>query len=129
MNLLSAVLALTVVSVIIVFLLDQQQKNCTSVFQAAYQRSQVTSRPLIVIGDPHNQLYIKLFNKPYGVGDILIDTNPCAQCIMLQGTRSGPINKSIQTLPTDKYVVFVNASCDLELVAKIAGDAANVFVV
>lgn len=95
----------------------ERQLKRISYFYLARDRAKEINKKFIVIGDPHNGIGSKQWNrvyKPYGCGDVCVDLTGCPKCP--NGVKTD-VYQYLKTLETDSCVIFI--SCVLEYIENI----------
>jgi hypothetical protein len=82
-----------------------------SLYNQAYEKSKLSDKELLVIGNPDSGFINKNIYKCYDCGDICLDLNGCGDC---PNQIKGDLLDEIQKLESNKYVVF--ESCVLEYI-------------
>jgi len=82
-----------------------------NIYKKAVERSHVTNKKLLVIGDPDNGFMNKYFGQDYGCGDICLDLTGCPN---YKNGIKGDIYEVLKDMETNSYVIFI--SCVLEYV-------------
>jgi hypothetical protein len=83
-------------------------------YKKAINRSKLTGKKLLVIGDPYNGLASKITGCDYGCGDICLDLTGCPDC---PNSIKGKLEDVIADINLDEHIVFI--SCVLEYTEKI----------
>jgi hypothetical protein len=114
-----------------------RQKNRQKIFYQAQNRSNNTSKPLLVYGDPFYGIGSRFFNmfmEGYGCGDETVDLTGCPGC---SNGKKSDILAHLKTKESNSQVIFI--SCVLEYVdnidqvikeiKRVAGSMDNIFIV
>jgi hypothetical protein len=132
-----------IIVVIIIFILNEiyQAKKRNSdrkaIFEMAEKRSIESKLPLIVIGDPYNGIYSRMYGPAYTCGDICIDLTGCPKCPSKTMKMKGDIIQELKKLPDNSAVIFI--SCVLEYIDgdmdeaikqiyRVSGGSNNIFI-
>jgi hypothetical protein len=108
-----------------------RHKNRSYIFQLARERSNITNKPLIIVGDPHNGTGSNLYGMLLGYGysvekdDILIDLEPCNKCINKPNTIKGDLKEILKEFKNDSYIIYI--SCTLEYIENIEDTLSEIY--
>lgn len=83
----------------------------SEMYVLAEQRSNITGKPILVIGDPYNDNKSVNGAADYGCGNVCLDLTGCPLCPVGVKRR---LEDYLPSLKSDSYVIF--ASCVLEYV-------------
>lgn len=88
-----------------------------STFKKALERSKITNKKLLVIGDPNNGFFNKLTGPDYTFGDVCIDLTGCPSANKeLVVVHKGAVEDILPSLNLRDYVIF--QSCVFEYVER-----------
>ena len=91
------------------FICFLRKRNRRKLYKLAQERSILTGKKLLVIGDPHNGIASKTTGYDYDCGDVCLDLTGCPEC---PNTIKGRLEDNLTNL--NDYVVYI--SCVLEYV-------------
>ena len=98
-----------------VILTIQLKLKRREVFIKALERSKLTGKKLVVIGDPYNGVGSLYTGPDYTCGDICVDINGCPNCS--NGVKSD-LESYLASINLDEYIIFI--SCTLEYIPDIS---------
>ena len=85
-----------------------------SLYNQAHEKSKLSGKRLLVIGNPYSGFINKNIFKCYDCGDICLDLNGCGDC---PNQIKGDLLEELKKMESNKYVIF--ESCVLEYIDDI----------